>query len=128
MPSVFGDQPGLLFVVATLLPLASFVILLLAGGLRNFLRQYKHTEPCGVLFDLLGGEVTGRGPAFVGLGAIALAFFLCFYGSCLYLGEYSTYEHSKKELNEKLGDIGDHPRTDEKKKERKDTLEEFAAN
>src|SRR5262249_20903977 len=110
MPSVFGEQPGLLFVVATLLPLASFVILLLAGGLRNLLRQFKNTEPCGALFNLLGGEVTGRGPAYVGLGAIAIAFFLCFSGMCLYLGELSTFEKGKSELVEKINKIDPHVR------------------
>ena len=63
MPLSFNDRPGLLFVAATLLPLAAFVLLLLAGGLRNFLRSYKKNEVCNTLFNLLGGEVTGRGPA-----------------------------------------------------------------
>ena len=75
MLSVFGERPGLLFVAATLLPLAAFVILLVAGGLRNALRTYKHSNRAATLFNLLGGEVTGRGPAYVGLGAIVIAFF-----------------------------------------------------
>ena len=43
MPEFLEQQPGLLYVVATLLPLASFVLLLLVGAIRC----YVH-EPRGV--------------------------------------------------------------------------------
>ncbi len=102
MLSVFGEHPGLYFVAATLLPLASFVILLIAGGLRNFLRPYKHSEPCGSIFNLLGGEATGRGPAYVGLGAIVIAFFLSFSGFCLYLGEYAPFKETTDKLRAEI--------------------------
>ena len=36
MFDVFYNRPGLLFVVATLLPIASFLLLLLAGAARAF--------------------------------------------------------------------------------------------
>ena len=39
MFSRFADEPGLIYVVATLVPLASFVFLLLAGGLKNLGRR-----------------------------------------------------------------------------------------
>src|SRR4051794_15868419 len=102
MFSAFQERPGLLFVAATLLPLAAFALLLIAGGIRNFLRPFKKTEPWGGLFELFGGEVTGRGPAFVGLGAIVLAFLLSFSGFCLYLGEYDALGKKQHELNEKI--------------------------
>lgn len=120
MLSSFQDQPALLFVAATLMPLASFVILLLAGGLRNFLRAYKNSEPWGSLFNLLGGEVTGRGPAFVGLASIVIAFFLSFSGTCLYLGEYRAFNESQSEIAEDLGKLpGEHKATEEQLEARK---------
>jgi NADH-quinone oxidoreductase subunit L len=119
--SVFQERPGLLFVAATLLPLAAFTLLLIAGGLRNFLRAYKNNEIGGNLFNLLGGEVTGRGPAYVGLGAIVLAFFLSFSGFCWYLGEYSELQHQIHETNEKIevleAKVHSHKETEEEAKE-----------
>ena len=44
MLDVFKERPGLLFVVATLLPLVSFVALLLAGGVRAWARSWR--PPC----------------------------------------------------------------------------------
>ncbi|MEI7687926.1 MAG: hypothetical protein WCL32_23210, partial [Planctomycetota bacterium] len=122
MLSLFGDQPGLLFVAATLLPLASFVLLLLAGGIRNFLRPFKNSEPLGSLFNLFGGEVTGRGPAYVGMAAIIIAFFLSFSGTCLYLGEHDAFEKSQVKVSE---DIAKLPGVHSKKatKEQKDERE-----
>src|ERR1043165_2442821 len=69
------EQPGLLFVIATLLPLFSFTLLIVWGAIRWALRPYAKTNS-GVnnLFQTLGGEVTGYGPALVALTAIALAF------------------------------------------------------
>ena len=37
----FDNHPGLLFVVATLLPVVSVLILLVVGGVRNFLRHAR---------------------------------------------------------------------------------------
>ncbi len=41
----FYEHPGLLFVVATLLPIVSFVLLLLAGAVRAFLRPAATAIP-----------------------------------------------------------------------------------
>jgi NADH-quinone oxidoreductase subunit L len=96
MFDVFYEHPGLLFVVATLLPIASFLILLLAGAARTFLRNYRHGNPAAdAVFQLLGGEVTGRGPAYVALGAIVLAFLFSFLGFVTYLEEH---EHNEAAL------------------------------
>jgi NADH-quinone oxidoreductase subunit L len=72
----FGEHPGLYFVAATLLPLASFVLLLVAGGVRAFLRPYLES----------GGEpmTPPRWPAFVATGAIAGAFVLSLVGAVLF--------------------------------------------
>lgn len=125
----FSEQPGLLFVAATLLPLASFVLLLLAGGVRNFLRPYKSSEPGCTLFNLFGGEVTGRGPAYVGVAAIVGAFFLSFSGACLYLGEHAAYEDNQAQLITKFNELpGEHSKkaTDEQKVERKTLGDEIS--
>jgi NADH-quinone oxidoreductase subunit L len=78
----FHDHPGLYFVWATLLPLASFVFLLLASAVRAFVRPYKES----------GGEVVTppRWPSFVATAAIAGAFVLCLVGAIVFFGERGT--------------------------------------
>src|SRR6478752_6115475 len=75
----FGEHPGLFFVWATILPLASFVLLLVASGVRAFVRRYLES----------GGEVVTppRWPALVATGAIAGAFVLCLIGAVLFFRE-----------------------------------------
>lgn len=101
---MLSESPGLLFVVATLIPLASFVILLLAGAKRAYLRQHKDNPTCKFFFELLGGEVTGRGPAYVALGAIALSCVLCVIGFVTYLSDTSHVHHERAALEEKIAD------------------------
>ncbi len=87
MPAL-TEQPGLLFVIATLLPLASFVALLLLGAVRWGLRPYAKENP-GVdsVYQFLGGDVPGVGPAYCAQAAITLAFICCAIGFGLFLGE-----------------------------------------
>lgn len=107
MFDVFYDHPGLLFVVATLLPIASFLILLLAGAARAFLRHHRQGSPAlEAAFNLLGGEVTGRGPAYVALGAIALAFVFSFLGFVTYLVEHEDNE-SRLSINASLRHVAE---------------------
>ena len=88
---VFAEHPGLWFVVATLLPLVSVVVLLLAGFLRNALRASKNDNGLGkTLFNLLGGEVTGRGPAYIATAAIALAFVCSTIGFVIFLADHPS--------------------------------------
>ena len=69
------EHAGMLFVAATLLPLLSFVLLILLAALRWGLRPYaRQNVTVDLVFQFLGGDVTGPGPAYVALGAIALAF------------------------------------------------------
>ncbi len=96
------DNPGLLFVIATLLPLVSFTLLLLAGAARGVLRQHQQNPTLKSLYELLGGDVTGRGPAYVGLASMVLAFGLSFYGFVLYLGDYPVHLHHSTTDEEKL--------------------------
>ncbi len=101
MPEPFESHPGLLYVVATLLPLASFTLILLGGALRTFLRSQR--TPGGfsdTLYELMGGDTPRRTGAWVATGAIMLACLLCVIGLVKFLGEYGEL-HPKIEANNK---------------------------
>ncbi len=74
----FADKPGLWFVVATLLPLASFVVLLLAAGVRRAVFRAP--------------DVPSPVPAYVATGAMALAFVVSLIGGLSYLADFHTRE------------------------------------
>src|SRR5438132_14228375 len=82
-----SEQPGLLYVVATLIPLASFVFILVAGGLKNLGRTYRSTDWGSTLYWLLGGDQVGKGGAYLATGAIATSAVLGFVGLGLFLRE-----------------------------------------
>ncbi len=97
------DHPGLLFVIATLVPLASFVVLLLWGGLRWTLRPYaKEGSPAAAIFQALGGDVGGAAPALVATAAIAASCVLCVTGFVMFLMEHHDFEASKKKLDNEV--------------------------
>ena len=77
----YGDHPGWLFATATLLPLLSFVLILLAYGAWALLRRYRDehawVEPA---YKLLGGDKGGRTAAYVATAAIGLACLLSVIG------------------------------------------------
>jgi NADH-quinone oxidoreductase subunit L len=100
MPTEYADlPPGLIFVVATFLPLASFTLLLVWGGLRWTLRPYaRHGGLAADLFDGLGGDVGGRAPAIVATVAIGLACVLCVTGLVLFMQEHTAHESEVKKL------------------------------
>jgi NADH-quinone oxidoreductase subunit L len=107
-------KPGLLFVAATLLPLVSFLFLLLVGAVRFACRRYQDNATAGAIFKLLGGDVPARWPAFVATAAIAGAFVVCVVGFVMFRGEYEILheaEHHLTHLREHLDEI------DEKAKE-----------
>jgi NADH-quinone oxidoreductase subunit L len=76
----FHEHPGLLFVAATLLPLVSFLLILLASAAWSAVRPHRDTPLGGSLYNLFGGDRRGRTPAYLATGAIGLAFVLCFIG------------------------------------------------
>lgn len=86
----FADQPGLLFVAATLLPLASFLILLLCGGLKNLGRAHRDTSWGESLYWLFGGDTPGKGGAYIATGAIGLACVLSVTGFFMFLAEHKV--------------------------------------
>src|SRR5438132_9272464 len=71
------EYPGRLYVAATLLPLVSFLAIILAGALRCALRSAGQRGP---LYHALGGDRPVRAASFVATGAIALAFALSLIG------------------------------------------------
>src|SRR5262245_19252717 len=93
------EQPGLLYVVATLLPLASFVILLLLGGLRNAVRPYRGTGGLGAtLFAMFGGDKPNRVGAYIATGAIALSFVCCAIGLVWFLRDHPLHSHESEHV------------------------------
>ena len=93
------EKPGLLFVVATLLPILSFGLLFVAAALRWGLRPYaKENNGVNGIFQLLGGEVTGRGPAYVALAGISLAFVCSLVGFVWFLTEVHEMHDLEHEL------------------------------
>jgi len=85
----FHEHPGLYFVAATLLPLGSFVLLLLASAVRAFIRPYQEER---------GGDVVTppRWPAFVATGAIALAFVLCLVASFDFFSDHHKLQDAEE--------------------------------
>jgi NADH-quinone oxidoreductase subunit L len=103
----FIQQPGQLYVVATLLPLASFLLLLLAGGLRAAVRPYRETSgACRGIFQLLGGDVPRKTGAYVATVAIGLACVLCAIGFVMHARDGATRHHLEEELDHEKGAHG----------------------
>jgi NADH-quinone oxidoreductase subunit L len=82
------DNPGLLYVAATLLPAASFLVLLLAGGLRLALRGNRDSGFGAAIYQALGGDRPHRAAAFVATAAIGLAFVLSLIGFIYFLHDH----------------------------------------
>jgi hypothetical protein len=89
---LFGEHPGYFFVAATLVPLLSFVLILLASAAWCAVRPFRDTPLGGTLFDLFGGEQRGRTAAFVATGAIALAFVFSLIGFIRYTVQQHGFE------------------------------------
>jgi len=100
------ERPGLLYVAATLLPLASATFLLLMFGLRSFLRQYRDQGGLGdSLFKAMGGDKSLRWPAYVATAAIAGAFLLCLTGAIIYISEAHDNHHRIHHLHHEIGHL-----------------------
>jgi NADH-quinone oxidoreductase subunit L len=89
---LFYEHPGWYFVVATLVPLLSFVLILLASAMWCVGRAYRDTAAGAAIFNLFGGEERGRTPAFVATGAIALAFVFSLIGFIFFTVQQSEFE------------------------------------
>jgi NADH-quinone oxidoreductase subunit L len=103
---MLDDSPGLLFVIATLLPLASLVLLLVWGGVRWSLRPYANEGgPAAVIYDALGGDVGGTIPAYVATAAIALACVFSVTGFVQFWSEHHTHEAEAKQIRDEINDV-----------------------
>src|SRR5947209_15720726 len=89
MPN-FADEPGLLYVAATLVPLASFVLLLLAGGVKNFARAHRDTRWGESVYWLTGGDQPGKGGAYLATAAIGLSCVLSVVGLVRFLNTHGV--------------------------------------
>jgi NADH-quinone oxidoreductase subunit L len=85
----FTDKPGLLFVVATLLPLLSFLLIFLHSGLWALARSYRDSQLGDLLFYLRGREKPAITPAYIALASIAASFACCAVGAVLYFADVS---------------------------------------
>jgi len=121
---LMNDKPGLLYVVATLLPLASFTLLLLLGAVRWAMRPYaKDNESVRTAFEALGGSVPGPGPAYVATASIFLAFLCCITGFVLFLidaPEMHDLEHKLHHAHIKHAQPHEHEGEPGKKDAKKD--------
>jgi NADH-quinone oxidoreductase subunit L len=97
MFSAFQERPGLLFVVATLLPLASFLIIFISFGFWALFRPYRDDDDGRAgLFEVFGGNRPGSLPAFVALAAIVGAFLCSFAGAVQFFGEQAgRHQHAE---------------------------------
>src|SRR5947207_1113386 len=92
----FIEHPGRLYVVATLLPLASFVLLLLLGAVRNAARPYRQGGFGQTVYWAAGGDVPTKVGAYVATGAIGLSCVLCLVGLVWFLRDHPAghdHEH-----------------------------------
>ena len=91
----FGEHPGLWFVVATFMPAASFVMLLLAGGVHWMLRSSQKSTT-GASSEQTRVE-RGRVAAYVATGAMALAFLCSLIGAIQFFGQsgHGSGEHAE---------------------------------
>jgi len=92
LTELFGERPGWFFVAATLVPLVSFVLILLASAMWCATRPFRYTPAGAALFNLFGGEQRGRTAAYVATGAIALAFLLSLTGFIRFTTQQSEFE------------------------------------
>ncbi|MFL5240581.1 MAG: NADH-quinone oxidoreductase subunit L [Gemmataceae bacterium] len=88
-----AEHPGLLYVGATLLPLASFTVLLIVAGFRALGRAYRTTGAGNSLYQALGGDTPPRWPAYVATAAIAGAFLLSVAGFIFFVQDFGLEAH-----------------------------------
>jgi NADH-quinone oxidoreductase subunit L len=102
MPEFLEHHPGLLFVIATLLPMASFLILLLTFAVRSGLRSSPEGSFGATLYQALGGDRPSVVPAYIATGAIALAFACSLAGLIIYVSHHDEHEAEALTLEDKI--------------------------
>jgi NADH-quinone oxidoreductase subunit L len=84
-------NPALLYVAATLLPLASFFVLLVAGGIRALARTCRQGALGASVYEMLGGDVPKKTGAYIATGAMGIAFFLSVIGFVLFMQDAGNH-------------------------------------
>ncbi len=98
----FQTHPGYFFVAATLLPLASFVLIFLASGLWCLARRYRESPVWEEVYQFTGGDRAGKLPAYLATAAIALAFVCSLYGGILHTLAQGRVHHSSEEYEAEI--------------------------
>jgi NADH-quinone oxidoreductase subunit L len=140
MLEAFQEKPGLLYVVATFLPLASFAVILLAAMVRSMLRSQRDVGGLGQsLFELLGGD-NPKWPAYVATAAIGLAFVCVLAGFIEFHPVNQEIHDTHEKIEEKkakfrslraelkrkyVPDLGDHDEAEDYLPPEKEILAEF---
>ena len=94
----FQSTPGRLYVVGTLLPLMSFAVLLVAGGLRALCRPFRQQGGTAAsVYWALGGDTPARGGAIFATVFMGLAAVIGIAGLVLFLTDSTTgAEHAAR--------------------------------
>src|SRR4051812_24691300 len=84
------EIPGRLYVAATLLPLAAFLVLLVAGGVRALCRPFRRDGGfLGNVYWVCGGDKPLKTGAYLATGCMAAAAVLGVLGLVQFLGDTS---------------------------------------
>src|SRR5262249_47625243 len=103
-----NSRPGLLYVAATFLPLLSFLILLLAGGVRPASRPRPGQTP-SPLYELLGSGRPMKAGAYLATAAIAGSFLLSLAGFIKFTADQHHAEASAEGIESPLAhEVTDH--------------------
>src|SRR5437667_10496794 len=100
------SEPGLLYVAATLVPLAAFVINLVLGFLRFLGRRYRDQGWGDSLYWLMGGDKPGRGGALLSTAAIGTSCLISVYALGLFLSDFPVSVHENAGHAAHAGDPG----------------------
>src|SRR5580765_1865100 len=103
----FDAHPGSLYVIATLLPLLSFLLILVTFGVKAYFRKSTEGSTGETIYLLLGGPLPSRSAAFVATGAIALACVLCIIGFIRFASSHAADEAEEHAVEHKLVSVRD---------------------
>src|SRR5207245_2244601 len=102
MPGFLEHHPGFLFVGATLLPLLSFVGILIAFAVKTYFRTSPEGSTGETIYKAFGGPNPSPIPAYIATGAIGLACVLSVWGFVLYATGHAALEGEEVLLEQQL--------------------------
>src|SRR6185437_2721171 len=111
LSELFGEHPGYYFVAATLVPLVSFLLILLASAMWCATRPFRYTPAGAALFNFFGGEQRGRGAAYVATAAIAIAFLLSLTGFIHFTAQQSAFEARRGDYEREIQQLRQEAKT-----------------